>query len=225
MGQTPAVLTQIYGVTTVADAAEVDHLRPDHIGVVLDEGIDTWDSVDATTAVSIVASIRFARVVALSLSTDPGRIIETASLLRPAIVHLARAHQMTSPILARVRAVLGPRLLMLTVPVRDEEALGVARRLEPVADFLLLDSADPRTGVVGATGLVHDWEISAQIVATARRPVLLAGGLGPDNVADAIRRVRPAGVDSETRTGRDDDRRRKDPAKVAAFIAAARGTL
>jgi phosphoribosylanthranilate isomerase len=55
--------------------------------------------------------------------------------------------------------------------------------------------------------------------------VILAGGLGPENVAEAIARVRPAGVDSETRTSRDDDRRRKDLAKVEAFIERARTTL
>jgi phosphoribosylanthranilate isomerase len=52
--------------------------------------------------------------------------------------------------------------------------------------------------------------------------VILAGGLGPDNVIEAIRRTRPAGVDSETRTSRDDDRRRKDPERVRLFIQRAR---
>ena len=51
---------------------------------------------------------------------------------------------------------------------------------------------------------------------------MLAGGLGPDNVLEAIRRVRPDGVDSETRTSRPDDRRRKDVDKVRSFIELAR---
>ena len=42
---------------------------------------------------------------------------------------------------------------------------------------------------------MHDWDISAEIVRTVACPVFLAGGLGPDNVGDAIRRVRPYGVD------------------------------
>jgi phosphoribosylanthranilate isomerase len=48
--------------------------------------------------------------------------------------------------------------------------------------------------------VTHDWRISHRIVDLARIPVMLAGGLGPDNVADAIRVVRPAGVDSKTKT-------------------------
>ena len=97
-----------------------------------------------------------------------------------------------------------------------------ATRLAEFADYLLLDSSHPLTGIVGATGLVHDWDASARIVDRAQCPVILAGGLGPDNVADTIAQVRPAGVDSETRTSRDSDRRRKDLAKVERFIDQAR---
>jgi len=100
--------------------------------------------------------------------------------------------------------------------------MSLALRLAPLGDYLLLDTAHPKTGVVGATGLVHDWDLSTRLVEAVRCPVILPGGLGPDNVADAITRVRPSGVDSETRTSRDDDRRRKDLAKVEAFIHRAR---
>jgi phosphoribosylanthranilate isomerase len=212
------VLIQIYGLTTVADAVEVDRLGADHLGVVVDEGIDTWDSVDELAATAIASHVERGRLVALSLSTDPERISATATLLNPAIVHLARAHHMATETLAQIREELAPKQLMVTVPVLGEDSLSVASRLTGVADYLLLDTSHPSTGVVGATGLVHDWNLSARIVASARCPVILAGGLGPDNVSDAIAHVRPAGVDSETRTSRHDDRRRKDMAKVEQFI-------
>jgi phosphoribosylanthranilate isomerase len=216
------VLIQIYGLTTVADAVGVDHLGVDHIGVVVDEGIDTWDSVDEATAQAIASNVQSSRLVALSLSTDPERVIATAALLNASIAHLARADQMPTATLDQLRVQLAPTELMVTVPVRGERDLVEAARLADVADYLLLDSSDPLTGIVGATGVVHDWDVSARIVASARCPVILAGGLGPDNVADAITQVRPAGVDSETRTSSDGDRRRKDLAKVEAFIHQAR---
>jgi phosphoribosylanthranilate isomerase len=219
------VLIQIYGLTTVADAAAVDRLGVDHIGVVVDEGIDTWDRVDEATAQAIANSVQHSRLVALSLSTDPNRVIATAALLNASIVHLARAHQMQTVTLNQLREQLAPIQLMLTVPVKGEEDVIEAARLEDVADYLLLDSSHPLTGVVGATGLVHDWDVSARIVARAECPVILAGGLGPENVADAIAQVRPAGVDSETRTSRDNDRRRKNLAKVEAFIDRARAVV
>jgi len=59
------------------------------------------------------------------------------------------------------------------------------------------------------------------IAARARRPFLLAGGLTPDNVEAAIRATRPDGVD--VASGVESSQRRKDPARVVAFIAAARG--
>lgn len=129
---------------------------------------------------------------------------------------------MGDDVLQRVRASLAPTKMMLTVPIHGPDAVRMAQRLAHLADYLLLDTAHPMTGVVGATGLMHDWDVSAAVVATASVPVILAGGLGPDNVQQAINRVRPSGVDSETRTSRDGDRRRKDLTKVAAFIRLAK---
>ncbi len=219
------VLVQIYGVTNEGDASAVDEIGPDHIGVVVDEGVPTWDSVDPPTALAIRGTIRRSKVVALSLSTDPGRVLATEGLLQPDIVHLARAHLMTPECLTELRSSIGCAL-MLTVPVRDESAVETARRLQRWADYLLLDSADPESGTVGATGLEHDWQISAEIVKSVARPVILAGGLGPHNVVRAIEVVRPAGVDSETNTSCEGERRRKDLGKVRAFteLARAHGT-
>src|SRR5580692_587611 len=151
------VFVQVYGITTTEDAAEVDRLRPDSVGGVLDEGVPTWDSVDADTARAIVTAVPHVRVVALSLSTDPDRILATFKTIGPDIVHLARAN-----------------------------AIDVARRLSEVGDCLLLDTKHPDTGVVGASGHTHDWSVSADIVNTLDIPVVLAGGLGPENVRDAI---------------------------------------
>jgi phosphoribosylanthranilate isomerase len=67
----------------------------------------------------------------------------------------------------------------------------------PFVDTLLLDSGNPRLAVkeLGGTGRVHDWTHSRRIRETAGVPVLLAGGLHPDNVREAIERVEPHGVD------------------------------
>jgi phosphoribosylanthranilate isomerase len=216
------LLTQIYGITTPADAALVNALGPDHVGVVLDEGVASWDTVDAPTLRAILRELSDVAVVALSLSTERDRILRTAEAVAPAWLHLARAEGIPPETLARLRVDIAPRRLMLTVPVRDDASLGLADRLAACADALLLDRAHPATGVVGATGHVHDWSLSREIVERVPVPVILAGGLGPDNVAEAIRRTRPAGVDSETHTSRADDRCRKDPERVRLFLERAR---
>jgi phosphoribosylanthranilate isomerase len=214
----PAVLTQIYGITTAEDAALVNALGPDHVGLVLDEGIASWDAVDLATLRAIRSELRDVSVVALSLSTVRARILETVEHVRPAWLHLARAADGPAELVAWLRAEIAPIRVMVTIPVRDASALALAERFAPVADALLLDTAHPATGVVGATGLVHDWSLSRRIVERTALPVILAGGLGPENVVAAIQATRPAGVDSETRTSRDDDRRRKDPERVRLFL-------
>lgn len=74
-----------------------------------------------------------------------------------------------------------------------DEALAAAR----TADALLLDSGNPSKVVkeLGGTGRAHDWNLSREICDRVDIPVFLAGGLTPDNIADAVRHVRPFGVD------------------------------
>ncbi len=95
----------------------------------------------------------------------------------------------------------------------------IAQAGESGADVVLLDSAEP------GSGRVFDWALAEGLPAGSR--LLLAGGLTPDNVADAIRRVRPWGVDVATGVEVDgtDDRPangRKDPRRLQRFLEAAR---
>jgi phosphoribosylanthranilate isomerase len=217
------VLVQIYGITTPDDARMVVDAGADHVGVVLDEGMGTWDAVDAPTARRIVDELSTVRTVGLSLATSAATIRRTMDVLTPDIAHVVNiAGQWQPDDVAALRDALAPIELMLTIAVRDEHAVGTARRFADVCDWFLLDSANPATGIIGASGLTHDWSISRAVVAAVTTPVVLAGGLGPENVDDAIAHVRPAGVDSETRTSRDDDRRRKDPDRVRRFVDRAR---
>ena len=69
---------------------------------------------------------------------------------------------------------------------------------EPLADAFLLDSYDPATGKVGGTGKTHNWQNSVRFTASVHRPVILAGGLSPENVTEAVRTVRPYAVDANS---------------------------
>ncbi|MCK9393024.1 MAG: hypothetical protein M0Q01_15825 [Syntrophales bacterium] len=119
---------------------------------------------------------------------------------------------------------------------------GIAALVElfsPVSDFFMTDTVlgasdgdgsdalQPVTGFVGITGATCDWELAAWLVQTSPLPVILAGGLGPENVAEAISRTLPAGVDSCTRTNALDPqglpvRFRKDFKRVQRLIAETR---
>ena len=79
-------------------------------------------------------------------------------------------------------------------------------------------------GVFGGTGQTVDWDVARQYVARPDvPPLVLAGGLTPENVADAIRTVHPAAVD--VASGVESQPGRKDPAAVGAFIQAARAAF
>jgi phosphoribosylanthranilate isomerase len=114
--------------------------------------------------------------------------------------------------------------IMQAIAVTGPEAVADAIAYAKVSDLLILDSHTTEVAGVGAAGFVHDWSISAEIVRAVDIPVILAGGLSPDNVADAIRVVRPWGVDSLTLTNRFIDQQRfvKDLDLVAAFVSRAR---
>ncbi len=111
------------------------------------------------------------------------------------------------------------------IHVEDDAALDLIDAYAPNVSAFLLDSGRPSMRELGGTGRVHDWEISAEFVARPARPVFLAGGLTPENVGEAIRRVRPCGVDL---CGGIRVNGALDPALLGAFmeavLAANRGT-
>jgi len=89
------------------------------------------------------------------------------------------------------------------------------------AERFVLDTYHPT--LLGGTGHTQDWLRAREVCARAPRPILLAGGLNPENVADAVRTAHPAGVDVSS--GVEAAPGRKDPAKVRAFIRNAKTAL
>ena len=86
---------------------------------------------------------------------------------------------------------------MQVVHVEGPDAIEAATTAAEHVDAVLLDSGCPSAEVkeLGGTGRAHDWETSRAIVEACPCPVFLAGGLTPQNIGDAIRQVRPFGVD------------------------------
>jgi len=112
--------------------------------------------------------------------------------------------------------------VMRSIPVFDDKSIAVARGYDGIADVLLLDSHRPGDVQIGALGVTHSWDIDRRIVESVGIPVIVAGGLGPDNVIDAITAVRPMGVDSKTKTDKDDGSHTKDLQKVKRFVVRAK---
>ena len=122
--------------------------------------------------------------------------------------------------LVKLRRALPGIALVQVIHVTGPESIVEARAIAPLVDAILLDSGNQTLAVkeLGGTGRTHDWTISRKIREQCGRPLFLAGGLRPENVADAIEQVRPFGLDicSGVRTGG-----KLDSSKLRAFVSAA----
>lgn len=119
--------------------------------------------------------------------------------------------------LNRPTAPLGQRLIRAFRP-RHAGAIGELSTLCEGAGALLLDAYHPRS--YGGSGLRVDWELAADIVTVSPIPVILAGGLTPDNVVEAIHRVGPSAVDVSS--GIEERPGIKDHGRLRAFLEAVR---
>jgi phosphoribosylanthranilate isomerase len=155
----------------------------------------------------------------LTSLTDAAAVI--AQQRRCHATTLQLVDELTSGTHAQIRDALPGIGLVQVVHVRGEESLREACALAPKVDAILLDSGNPTLAVkeLGGTGRTHDWAVSRRIVEECGKPVFLAGGLNPQNVAAAYAAVRPYGFDlcSSVRT-----HDLLDEAKLAAFFAAVR---
>lgn len=95
--------------------------------------------------------------------------------------------------------------IVQVIHVIDLRSVDLAIKLSGNVDAILLDSGNPDLKVkeLGGTGRIHNWELSRQIRENVKCPVYLAGGLNPENVRQAMGKVRPFAVDvcSGVRTG------------------------
>jgi phosphoribosylanthranilate isomerase len=216
------MIVQIYSLTNVEDVRAMVELGVDNLGFAAGEAdVPAGVSIsEARELFDLVPSDR--ATVALTVKTDVDAIVEKAETLRPDVLHLCPEPGALS--VADVGAIHDRTPagvdLMQAIEVDGPAAVDRAQRYDDVSDSLILDTATTDVPGVGASGETHDWSISREVVEATDAPVILAGGLSPDNVAEAVRAVRPAGVDSYTRTSRTE--RRKDHEAVEAFVDRAR---
>jgi phosphoribosylanthranilate isomerase len=201
----PRLIVKVCGLTGVEDARAALEAGADWIGfVVKGEGPR---AIAPERARAIVRSLPMCVVVAVLDGPTPDQALAIAREVGALRVQLHRVDPAAWP-------AEFPLPAAFAVPV---DAEGRLTRAEPRPQhLLLLDTADAR--LAGGTGRTFPWETAATLA--RRRDVLLAGGLGPDNVADAVARVRPFGVDASSRL--EISPGVKDPERVRRFVAAVR---
>jgi len=219
------VKTQIY-LNHPDDAEIACDAGADFIGLVCD-GFGLMSvglNYDETHAVFDRVPTNIMRVT-LTITQEVEQVLEMVSNVNPDAVHLAA----TSPIpvndVMKIRKSAPKVKIMQTIIMNYGDPIQTAREYQPVSDYFLLDTSDPEANYIGATGQIHDWQLSAELVRTVQIPVILAGGLSPENVQEAIEIVKPWGVDTYSQTNVDRAYGRKDPRLVKKFIEIAHGDL
>lgn len=203
------VRSKICGVTNEADLRAVAESGADAVGVITEVSIDTPREVPPDRAADLVAAAPpFLSTVLVSMPDTATRAVELAGAVAPDAIQLHGEFDDEDVRYVRREA----RADVITaVDATDPDRV---RGYDGVADAILLDSTTEDGA--GGTGEIHDWDAARTLVDDCTTPIVLAGGLTPENVADAIRTVEPYAVDVSSgveRTGGE-----KDHDAVASFV-------
>ncbi len=242
------IITQFYEVQTPSEAKKLISLGVDHIGSVI-VSQKLWkvplirDTIDLVDGSDVRSSL-------IPLFSDLDAILLMLDYYKPDMVHFCEALTFQNDgsgtykefllLQENVKKRFPEIKIIRSIPIPQTgmtdlmDAIELARHFEPVSDYFLTDTLiaeksgslfehQPVKGFVGITGRTCDWNVAAKLVMSSRIPVILAGGITPDNVFDGIMHVRPAGVDSCTGTNAADSegdsiRFKKDFGKVKRFV-------
>lgn len=234
------MIVQIYEIQTPDEAEKCIELGVDHIGSVL-TGLEQWKQTVIRETIHLCRGAEakssliplFQGLDALSrvleyyqpdyihfcetLTTDSGAVIELEPYIR-----LQKKLKERFPNIKIIRSIPIP----LKGIKKDFSTLAIAKEFEKDSDIFLTDTwlgGEPVNGFIGITGKRCDPKIAKDLVKQSRIPVILAGGLSPENVYNALMEIQPAGADSCTQTNKIDEkgrplRFRKDFDRVRRFV-------
>ena len=209
---------KICGNKTIEDVNHAVVYGADAVGFITDVPVKSSRKIDCETAKDLIEQVPvFVDSVLVIMPEDLDSAMTLIAETQPTCVQIH--NDLPDNELAIISKTFEVRLIKtITVPEDASHRIAdhIVSRIDSligIADAILLDTS---TGArSGGTGKVHDWGISAEIVQRSKLPVILAGGLTPDNVYDAVREVHPFAVDTasgvETGGKRDHD-------KVRLFI-------
>jgi phosphoribosylanthranilate isomerase len=244
------LITQIYEIQTPEEVLQLCAVDVDHIGSVILDAHNWRLPVIRDTVRTVQQNGRKSSLIPLFSNSEI--VFQTLDYYRPDIIHFCDMLPLDVPVdpicyrfvelQTEIRSRYPDTAIMRTIPIgRSPHAaniptMALAALFQPISDLFLTDTvlsdgtgsaSEPVDGFVGITGIACHWETARQLVAASEIPVILAGGLSPENVYEAVQAVAPAGVDSCTGTNRVDPqghpvRFAKDLERVRRFVQAAR---
>lgn len=238
------MIVQIYEIQTPEEAEKCIQLGVHHLGSVLLSEREWRNPV--LKEVSDLCRAAEAKHTLIPLFQDPQILYQAMDYYEPGMIHFcenltdAQGNMKELGGLLEYQSRFKERFpeipITRTIPVPQEGSghdfptLEIARHMEVVTDLFLIDTwsdREPVEGYIGITGRTVDFDLAARLVEQSNIPVILAGGLSPENVYEAVLEVIPAGVDSCTQTNALDEkdkplRFQKDFRKVGSFVQEAR---
>ena len=215
---------KICGLRTEEDVDNAVAAGADAVGFLVGQLHTSSDFILPSTARRFAARLPvFVTPVLVTHLTDPREIIELIECTGITTVQLHGGT--TAEELALLKEHAGSDVKFITaIHIVDREGpRPIPGPYCPYTDAFLLDSLNVAEGRVGGTGRTHDWRISAQLVKESPRPVILAGGLSPENIEEAIKVVRPYAVDANSRLKNSDGA--LDKLHARAFVALAKAAF
>ncbi|KTG28205.1 phosphoribosylanthranilate isomerase [Haloferax profundi] len=206
------VRVKVCGVTTETDLDVVASAGADAVGAISDVPVDTPREVTPTRARELFDSAPpFLSTVLVTMPDSVAHARELVCEARPDVLQLHADFSVEELTTLRYEGVR-------VVPVVEATNLSRARAVAPAVDAILVDT--PSDSGAGGTGQTHDWEATRELADAVDVPVILAGGLTPNNVADAVRTVSPDSVD--VASGVEASGGVKDHDAVRAFVSEAK---
>ena len=179
---------KICGITRSADLRAAVEAGADAVGVIADVTVDTPREVDLAEAAELVAEAPpFVTTTLVTMPESPSDAVDAVRTVQPDVIQLHG--EFDADELGYLRSETGRKLVVAV----DSGEADRARKLDSAVDALLIDSTTEEGA--GGTGRTHDWEATSDLARELRSPVVLAGGLTPDNVSEAVRIVSPYAVD------------------------------
>ncbi len=202
---------KVCGITAVGDRDDAIDAGADALGFLVDVPVDTERELTPDQAAALIDGMPpFVTSVLVTMPSGPDRALELVEGTGAGVI------QLHNDLPVEAVAAVSEATSASVIKAIDADP-AAAERYAPVADALLVDSRT-ESGA-GGTGLRGDWDRAAAVRDAVDRPVVLAGGLDPDNVADGVAAVEPFAVDVSSGVERSEGR--KDPEAVRAFVEAA----
>ncbi|NJD75597.1 MAG: phosphoribosylanthranilate isomerase [Candidatus Methanoperedens sp.] len=209
---------KICGIKTEHDLGIALKAGADAVGFITDVPVETPRKITLGAAAGLISKVPlFVTSVLVIMPENADHAVRMIDATNPGAVQVHNSLPVSE--LKKIKNTGVKLIKTILVPANANVMMLVKqiKELQNIADAVLLDTAT--RGKTGGTGVTHNWEISKEVVMHAVMPVILAGGLNPDNIRDAARTVRPYAVD--TASGVETDGK-KDEKKVIDFINNAR---